>query len=153
MSKKGMTLDNTARIDQSVRAGKVWKSPASSKPTYVVTVTTPAAGTNEVHIPLQGEFRVLDAWYLKLGVASNPGDVIAVYKGKPSGSGAAIWSDAAGAAANAVVRTDVMDRTKVAGVGDLGDNADTTGLWVSADDSAGGGDVSAQVSVLVQLDA
>jgi hypothetical protein len=145
MSKKGMTLDNTARIDQSVRAGKVWKSPASSKPTYVVTVTTPAAGTNEVHIPLQGEFRVLDAWYLKLGVASNPGDVIAVYKGKPSGSGAAIWSDAAGAAANAVVRTDVMDRTKVAG--------NTTGLWVSADDSAGGGDVSAQVSVLVQLDA
>lgn len=153
MSKKGMTLDNTARVDQSVRAGKVWKSPASSKPTYVVTVTTPAAGNNEVHIPLEGEFRVLDAWFLKLGAASNVGDIIAIYKGKPSGSGNAIWVNATGVTADAVTRTDEMDRTQVAGVGDLGDNADTNGLWVRSDNTPGGGDVSAQVSVLVQLDA
>lgn len=152
MSKKGMTLDNTARVDQSVRAGKVWKSPASSKPTYVVNVTTPAAGANEVHIPLEGEFRVLDAWFLKLGAASNAGDIIGVYKGKPSGSGTAIWEDATGVTSDQVVRADEMDRTKVAGVGDLGDNADTNGLWVVSN-NPNGGDVSAQVCVLVQLDA
>lgn len=152
MSKKGMTLDNTARVDQSVRTGKVWKSPASSKPTYVVTVTTPATGANEIHVPLEGEFRVLDAWFLKLGGASNAGSSIGVYKGKPSGSGAAIWEDATGVTADQVVRSDEMDRTVVAGVGDLGDNADTTGLWVASNNGAGG-DVSAQVCVLVQLDA
>ena len=151
MSKKGMTLDNTARVDQSVRVGKVWKSPASSKPTYVVTVTT-ASGASETHVPLEGEFRVLDAWFLKLGAASNAGSTIGVYKGKPSGSGAAIWEDATGVTADQIVRADEMDRTQVAGVGDLGDNADTTGLWVAANNSAGG-DVSAQVCVLVQLDA
>tara|TARA_S200002703_G_C3677138_1_gene207959 strand:- start:67 stop:528 length:462 start_codon:yes stop_codon:yes gene_type:complete len=153
MSKKGMTLDNTARVDQSVRAGKVWKSPASSKPTYVVKATT-ASVASEVHIPLQGEFRVLDAWFLKVTGNAAAGDVIGVAKGKPSASGASIWEfTAAGAVnANSVVRTDAMDRTKVAGVGDLGDNADTNGLWVFSDD-AGGGDTAAVVCVLVELDA
>jgi hypothetical protein len=151
MSKKNMTLDNTARVDQSVRAGKVWKSPASSKPTYVVEVTTPD-GVSETHIPLQGEFRVLDVWFLKVTGASVVGDRIGVYKGKPSASGAVIWEDTVGAAPNAIVRADQMDRTKVAGVGDLGvDGANTNGLWVTGD-NGGGGNSEAVVYVLVQLD-
>lgn len=148
-----MTLDNTARVDQSVRAGKVWKSPASSKPTYVVKATTGSA-VSETHIPLQGEFRVLDAWFLKVTGNAAAGDTIGVYKGKPSGSGAAIWEfTAAGAvAANEIHRSDNMDRTKVAGVGDLGDDGvDTNGLWVSSN-NAGGGDTAAVVCVLVELD-
>lgn len=153
MSKKNMTLDNTARVDQSVRAGKVWKSPASSKPTYVVEVTTPN-GTSETHVPLQGEFRVLDAWLLKVTGASVAGDKISVYKGKPSASGAVIWEDTGvGTGPDAIVRATQMDRTKVAGVGDLGvDGANTNGLWVGTEDSGGGGNTEAVVCVLVQLD-
>jgi len=88
-----MTLDNTARQDQTVRVGKVWKSPASSKPTYIVEVDVPVGGTSAdgIAVELDGSFKVVDSWSHYEGAGSGVGDQVSLFKG-PASTGALICS-------------------------------------------------------------
>ena len=128
-----MTLDNTARLDQGSRVGKVWRSPAASKPVYICEVEVSAAGETEV--ALEGDFKVVDAWFAKDGNGTAGGDAVNLL----AGSAGIVALMAHPVSANAVVRATALENTSV------GSNAT---LKVQA---TGAATVAGSVFIAVQL--
>lgn len=146
-----MTVDNTARKDQTVRVGKVWKSPASSLPTYVVEVDVPAIGTSVdgIAVELDGQFKIIDTWSHYVGAGSGAGDQVGLFKG-PASTGALIcgcWDHAvAPAVTGDVIRVSSMDPAETS----VSSDALATTLHVAAQSAT---DTETRVYILVQLEA
>lgn len=143
-----MTLENTARVDGSVRVGKVWKSPASSKPTYTIEVSVPA-GTSEQAVQLDGSFKVVNAWSVYTGAGSGAGDQVGLWQG-PTGTGtiiATVWSDPAIPQVTGTV-TNLSAFTNLAEA-NVSSDSDATTLYVAS--LAAAGSTECTVYVVVEL--
>lgn len=143
-----MTLENTARVDGSVRVGKVWKSPASSKPTYTIEVSVPDT-TNEQAVQLDGSFKVVNAWSVYTGAGSGAGDQVGLWQG-PTATGtvmATVWSHAAGAQVAGTV-TNLRAFTDLAAA-NVSSDSDATTLYVAS--LAAAGSTECKVYVVVEL--
>lgn len=135
-----MTLDNTARVDQGSRVGKVWRSPASSKPVYVCEVEVTGPGSTEV--PLEGDFKVVDIWLHKDASGSAAGDTIEVLSGSNDIAPMLDHDGFGPVIANAVVRTGSLQNVAVGLPGAT--------LTVQA---AGAATVAGSVYIAVQLNS